>query len=190
MSFNEEFARLRICLCRYVFFQSLAKLVISIYSFKLIIERFIHTPYSKMAATQDGLGRVARKRGIEGHGTQEILYDLRGNHREMDRRTANSGEKKTKTANITRCLHDFEKPRLFFRMNTFTRSRLTKIKVISIIDRATCFHSFKVREEPHNLKVALCIVSGEVEYAYCGPSCTAGKSAFCNHILALMCPLV
>ena len=99
-------------------------------------------------------------------------------------------EKKiTKTANITRCLHDFEKPRLFFRMNTFTRSRLTKIKVIFIIDRATCFHSFKVREEPNNLKLALCIVSGEVEYAYCGPSCTAGKSGFCNHILALMCTL-
>ena len=28
-----------------------------------------------MAATQDGLGRVARKRGIEGHGTQEIPWD-------------------------------------------------------------------------------------------------------------------
>ena len=54
----------------------------------------------------------------------------------------------------------------------------TKIKVISIIDRAKCFHSFKVRDEPHNLKLALCIVSGEVEYAYCGPSCTAGKSGF------------
>ena len=56
--------------------------------------------------------------------------------------------------------------------------------------RAKCFHSFKVREEPHNLKLALCIVSEEVEYAYCGPSCTAGKSGFCNHMLALMCPLV
>ena len=99
-------------------------------------------------------------------------------------------ELRKESTNITRCLQDFEKPRLFFRMNTFTRSRLTKIKVIFIIDRATCFHSFKVREEPHNLKVALCIVSGEVEYAYCGPSCTAGKSGFCNHILALMCPLV
>ena len=41
-----------------------------------------------------------------------------------------------------------------------------------------------------NLKLALCIVCGEVEYAYCGPSCTAGKSGFFNHILALMCPLV
>ena len=54
--------------------------------------------------------------------------------------------------------------------------------------RAKYFHSFKVHKEPHNLKLALCIVSGEVEYAYtyCGPSCTAGKSGFCNHILALM----
>ena len=33
-----------------------------------------HTPYSKMAATQDGLGRVARKRGIEGHGTQHSQW--------------------------------------------------------------------------------------------------------------------
>ena len=65
---------------------------------------------------------------------------LRSNHREMDRHTANSGKKSTKIANITRCLHDFEKPRLFFGMNTFTRSRLTNIKVIFIIDRATCFH--------------------------------------------------
>ena len=41
-------------------------------------------------------------------------------------------EKSTKTANITRCLQDFEKPRLFWLMNTFTRSRLTKIKVINL----------------------------------------------------------
>ena len=116
----------------------------------------------------------------------EILYERRGNHREWTDILPIQEKKSTKTANITRCLHDFEKPRLFFRMNTFTRSTLTKIKVICIIDRATCFHSFKLREEPHNLKLALCIVSGEVEYAYCGPSCTAGKSGFCNHILALM----
>lgn len=52
--------------------------------------------------------------------------------------------------------------------------------------RAKCFHSFKVNEAPHNLKLALCMVTGNVEYAYCGPSCAAGKSGFCNHILALM----
>ena len=52
--------------------------------------------------------------------------------------------------------------------------------------RAKCFHSFKVHEEPHNLKLALSIISGEVEYAYYGPSCAAGKSGFCIHILALM----
>ena len=42
-------------------------------------------------------------------------------------------EKSTKTANITRCLQDFKKPSLFWLMNTFTRSRLTKIKAIFII---------------------------------------------------------
>jgi len=51
---------------------------------------------------------------------------------------------------------------------------------------AMCFHSFKVNEAPHNLKLALCIVTGNVEYTYCGPSCAAGKSGFCNHVLALM----
>ena len=38
----------------------------------------------------------------------------------------------------------------------------------------------------HNLKLALSIVSGGVEYVYCGPNCAARKSGFCNHILALM----
>lgn len=52
--------------------------------------------------------------------------------------------------------------------------------------KAKCFHSFKVSEKPHQLMLALCIVSGSVEFANCGPSCAAGKSGFCNHILALM----
>ena len=99
-------------------------------------------------------------------------------------------KKSTKTANITRCLQDFEKPRLFWLMNTFTRSRLTKIKVIFIIARSASTVSKSASDHIINLKLALCIVSGEVEYAYCGPSCTAGKSGFCNHILALMCPLL
>ena len=34
-----------------------------------ILSEFLktHTPYSKMAAASDDLGRVARERGIEGH---------------------------------------------------------------------------------------------------------------------------
>ena len=48
------------------------------------------------------------------------------------------------------------------------------------------FLADKVHEDPHNLKLALCIVSGEIEYAYCGPRCAAGKSGFCNFILVLM----
>ena len=119
-----------------------------------------YTPYSKMAATHDGLGRVARKRGIEGHGTQEIL---RGNHREWTDILRIQGKKSTKTANITRCLQDFEKPRLFWLMNTFTRSRLTKIKVIFIIAGSASTVSNSARDHIINLKLALCIVSGEVE---------------------------
>lgn len=52
--------------------------------------------------------------------------------------------------------------------------------------RAKCFHSFKRNESPHNLIIALCLISGEVVFANCGPSCAAGKSGFCNHVLALM----
>ena len=49
-----------------------------------------------------------------------------------------------------------------------------------------CFHSFKRNKNPHNLDLTLCIVSGHVMYANCGPSCAAGKSGFCNHMLASM----
>ena len=36
----------------------------------------------------------------------------------------------------------------------------------------------------HNLKICLCIVTGEVKSASC--SCVAGKVGFCNHVLAFM----
>ena len=52
--------------------------------------------------------------------------------------------------------------------------------------RAKCCHSFKKNESPRELKLALCVVSGDVIHAYCGPTFAAGKSGFCNHILALM----
>ena len=45
-------------------------------------------------------------------------------------------------------------------------------------NRCKCFHSFKRNESPHNLIFALCLISGEVVYANCGPSCAAGKSRF------------
>ncbi|XP_073237731.1 uncharacterized protein [Porites lutea] len=50
--------------------------------------------------------------------------------------------------------------------------------------KGKCCHSFRKNDPPHNLKIALCILSGEVESASC--SCVAGKSGFCNHVLALM----
>lgn len=48
----------------------------------------------------------------------------------------------------------------------------------------SCRHSFKKNDPPHNLKVALDLVSGEVKYASC--TCVAGQIGFCNHILALL----
>ena len=50
--------------------------------------------------------------------------------------------------------------------------------------RAKCNHSFKKNDPPHDLKLALCVVTGHVIVASC--SCVAGKVGFCNHILALM----
>ena len=50
-----------------------------------------------------------------------------------------------------------------------------------------CHHSFKKNEDPHKLKVALCLVSGSVKYASC--TCVAGSVGFCNHVLALMMKL-
>ena len=47
-----------------------------------------------------------------------------------------------------------------------------------------CFHTFKRNENPLNLDLPLCIVSGDVMYAKCGPSCAAGSP--CNDVLALM----
>lgn len=50
--------------------------------------------------------------------------------------------------------------------------------------KAKCCHSFRKSDPPHNLQIALCILSGEVASAPC--SCVAGKVGFCNHVLALM----
>lgn len=50
-----------------------------------------------------------------------------------------------------------------------------------------CHHSFRKNDPPHNLKVALCILSGEVIDASC--SCVAGQVGYCNHILALLLKL-
>lgn len=50
--------------------------------------------------------------------------------------------------------------------------------------KGNCCHSFRKSEPPHNLKICLCIVTGEVKSACC--SCVAGKVGFCNHVLAFM----
>ena len=50
--------------------------------------------------------------------------------------------------------------------------------------KSLCHHSFRKNDPPHNLKVALCIVSRKVKHVYC--TCVAGAVGFCNHVLALM----
>ena len=50
--------------------------------------------------------------------------------------------------------------------------------------KANCCYSFQKNDLPHSLKLALCIITGEVESNNC--SCVAGKVGYGNHILALM----
>ena len=47
-----------------------------------------------------------------------------------------------------------------------------------------CCHSFRKSDPPHQLKLALCIVRGDVLDSSC--TYVAGKVGFCNHISALM----
>ena len=53
--------------------------------------------------------------------------------------------------------------------------------------KSLCHHSYRKNDPPHILRLALCLVTTEVEYAHC--SCAAGKVGFCNHVLALMMQL-
>ena len=53
--------------------------------------------------------------------------------------------------------------------------------------QAKCCHSFRKNDPPHELKLALCIISGNVMDSRC--TCVAGKAGFCNHISALMLKL-
>lgn len=103
---------------------------------------------------------------------------------EMDRHISNSGKKHLNSKHHS--LPTGLRKAKAFLANEYLHDIQTQQDQRYFYYRSKCFHSFRVRDEPHNLKLALCIVSGEVEYAYCGPSCAAGKSGFCNHILALM----
>ena len=50
--------------------------------------------------------------------------------------------------------------------------------------QAKCCRSFRKNETSHELKISLCIVSGEVKIGTC--TCVTGDSGYCNHVLALM----
>ena len=53
--------------------------------------------------------------------------------------------------------------------------------------KAKCCHSYRKNDPPHQLKLALCIVKGDVLNSTC--TCVAGKVGFCNHTSALMLKL-
>ena len=53
--------------------------------------------------------------------------------------------------------------------------------------KSQCHHSFRKNDPPHELRITLCLVTGNVKHAEC--SCVAGKVGFCNHVLALMMKL-
>ncbi|CAH3151954.1 unnamed protein product [Pocillopora meandrina] len=44
---------------------------------------------------------------------------------------------------------------------------------------------FKTNESPHNLNIALCLISREVVFANCGPSYTSWRSGFANTVTEL-----
>ena len=53
--------------------------------------------------------------------------------------------------------------------------------------KAKCCHSYRKNDLPHQLKLAVCIVKGDVLNSTC--TCVAGKVGFCNHTSALMLKL-
>lgn len=50
--------------------------------------------------------------------------------------------------------------------------------------KAKCYHSFRKKDPPHKLRLALCILTGDVKKSVC--TCVAGRVGYCNHILVLM----
>lgn len=77
------------------------------------------------------------------------------------------------------------RPRLTLKMNTYMIFKWTMTSsAFTFVPNV--FYRFKRNKSPHNLIIALCIISGEVVFANCGPSCGARKSGFCKHNLALM----
>ena len=55
------------------------------------------------------------------------------------------------------------KAKTFLEENIFMKLRQTVMNAISVI--VQCFHSFKKDEDPHQLKLALCITTGAVAHA-------------------------
>ena len=81
---------------------------------------------------------------------------------EMDRHIANSGKKKHQNSKYHSLPTGPRKAKAFL-ADEYLHEIQTHQDQSYFYYRTKCFHSFtEVREEPHNLKLALCIVAGEL----------------------------
>ena len=66
-----------------------------------------------------------------------------------------ASSRKNKTAITTRCWQDYGKPKRFWRTSIYMTFKLPMMRDFYCCTK--CFHSFKVREHPHNLKLVLSV---------------------------------
>ena len=101
---------------------------------------------------------------------------------EMNQQVANSG-KRVANAEYHSILTNLRKAKTFLQ-DEYLKEIEANSDQLHFYLKAKCFHSFRKSEAPHDLRFAMCIVSGQVIHANC--SCKAGKVGYCNHVLALM----
>jgi len=101
---------------------------------------------------------------------------------EMNQHVANSGKRDTNADNHS-IPTNLRKARTFLTDEYLKQSEANSDEIYFYL-KVKCFHSFKKSEAPHNLRFAMCIVSGQVTLGTC--SCIADKVGYCNHALALM----
>ena len=104
---------------------------------------------------------------------------------EMDEHIVNSG-KKIANKESTSVPTNLRKAQTFLQ-DEYLHEIITTSDQRGFYFKAKCSHSFKKSDAPHDLKLAICIISGKVLHAFC--SCVAGTVGYCNHILALMLKL-
>lgn len=90
---------------------------------------------------------------------------------EMDEHIVNSG-KKIPNKDSTSVPTNLGKAQIFLQ-DEYLHEIITTSDQRGFYFKAKCSHSFKKNDAPHDLKLAICIISGKVLYAFC--SCVAVK---------------